>query len=74
MPGEWDGTRVRRLGKLLRLSDYELAAMFCIEHTQLKRWLTRGALPPYVALHFALLENWVAQQRISQQDPVIEFP
>jgi hypothetical protein len=48
--------------------------MFCIKNTQLKRWLTKGLLPPYVALHFALLENWVAQQRISQQDPVIEFP
>ena len=74
IPGDWDSGRVLRLCKLMKLSDYELATMFCIEYHYMKRWMRADKFPPYVALHFALLENWVAQQRIGNQDPVIEFP
>jgi hypothetical protein len=74
IPGVWDAIRVRRLCKLLELSELELGTMFCIPHSAMKRWLKKDRFPAYVALHFALLENWVACERISKQDPTIKFP
>jgi hypothetical protein len=74
IPGTWDAVRVRRLCKLLSLSELELGAMFCIHHNLMKRWLKKDKFPPYVALHFALLENWLACERITKQDPTVKFP
>jgi len=58
----------------VQLSDYELAAMFCISYKNMKRWMKADKFPSHVALHFALLENWLAQQRIGKQEPVVKFP
>ena len=74
VPGLWDAVRVRRLCKLMNLSEFELGAMFCVEHQHMRLWLKKDKFPPYVALHFSLLENWLAGQRIAKQEPTIKIP
>tara|TARA_R100000808_G_scaffold1976_1_gene8388 strand:+ start:5825 stop:6067 length:243 start_codon:yes stop_codon:yes gene_type:complete len=71
IPGEWDSERVQRLCKFLKLSEYELATMFCIEYKLMRTWMRADRFPPYVALHFSLLENWLAHESISDQEPVV---
>ncbi len=48
--------------------------MFCIDPQYMKKWMKKDKFPPYVALHFALIENWHAQNRIGPQEPIIDFP
>lgn len=59
----WSRDRVDRVCGLLQLTVDELGALFAIPVSEMRKWHKQGWFPPYVALHFALIESWYLSER-----------
>jgi hypothetical protein len=53
----WTRDRVHRLCRLLRCLPEELGALVAITPKQMGQWLRDDRIPPYVGLHFVMLER-----------------
>lgn len=53
----WDRERFYRLCRILHCQPPELAERYFIPEKTLSQWLKKNEIPPYVALHFILLER-----------------
>lgn len=74
----WDLTRTERLCKLLNITPHELGRLCCIwaapdpghrpSTSVMQRYITDKRFPPYIALHFAILESWVLEHLSLRQN------
>lgn len=53
----WDREKFFRLCRIIHCQPEELAERYFIPLAVLKKWLKADEIPPYVALHFILLER-----------------
>lgn len=53
----WGRDRFNRLCRLLGCVPEELAELVCVPSQRVEEWLNKKGIPPWVALHFVLLER-----------------
>lgn len=54
----WTNREVNRLCRRLRMTPFELGALFCIPIPRFQSMIEANEFPPWVALHFRMLESW----------------
>ena len=69
----WDLERFNRLCRMLGCTAHELGALCLIPPGTMNIWLKRTKkFPPYIALHFALIEGWYVEEVLKQpQQPIM---
>lgn len=55
----WSRRKVEWLCKRAKVNHYELGMLFCITQVQMDKWMNNDYIPPYVALHFALFDQYL---------------
>ena len=68
----WNTDRVRRLGKWLTCTEWELAALAAVTRTEMRRYMKANKFPAPVALHFAIVESWyLTSVATLPQEPIV---
>ena len=68
----WTTDRVNRLCRMMEITPHELGRLCCVPYIFMTRMINANHFPPYIALHFALVESFYLSTVLGQkQKPIM---